>query len=123
MEEMTSLQTATAEFLRQFWSAIYPPPPEQGLLSVASPDQLSSRADKMSKYLAKTRSKVAALNHKASQIGMDARRIDAVRDVQLTRSECPFESLRYALKAFAPTLAAVDKALQTHAIRSVGRFG
>ncbi|KAG8863526.1 RNA polymerase II transcription factor B subunit 1 [Tulasnella sp. 330] len=97
VEEMTSLQTATTEFLRQFWSAIYPPPPEQGLLSVASPQQLSARAEKMVKYLAKTQGKVSALVQKGAQLGMDARRIDAT---------------------FAPTLTAVDKALLTQRART-----
>lgn len=76
---MTSLQTATAEFLRQFWSAVYRPPPEQGLLSVASPQQLATRAEKMAHYLAKTQDKVSVLVEKGAQLGMDARRINAVR--------------------------------------------
>ncbi|KAG8981540.1 RNA polymerase II transcription factor B subunit 1 [Tulasnella sp. JGI-2019a] len=97
LEEMTSLQTATSEFLRQFWSAVYPPPPEQGLLSVASPAQLAERAAKMAKYLARTQGKVSTLVQKGAQMGMDGRRIDA---------------------AFAPTLTAVDKALLTHRART-----
>lgn len=78
MDEMTALQTATAEFLRQFWSAVFPPPPEQGLLSVASPEELATRADKMVKYLGKTRGKVGGLANKASDIGMNPGRIEAV---------------------------------------------
>lgn len=78
LQEMTSLQTATSEFLRQFWSAVHPPPPEQGVLSVASPAQLASRAQKMAGYLAKTREKVASLVQKGRTVGMDLSKIDAV---------------------------------------------
>lgn len=79
MNEMTSLQTATSEFLRQFWSAVNPPPPEQGVLSVATPEQLQERKDKMAGYLIKTEDKIQVIAGKAVQSGSDGSKVQAVR--------------------------------------------
>ncbi|KAG8985698.1 RNA polymerase II transcription factor B subunit 1, partial [Tulasnella sp. 427] len=97
LEAMTSLQTATSEFLRQFWSAIEPPAPEQGILSASSPEQRQARAEKMIGYLGKTQEKINAILQKARTAGVDANRI---------------------IQAFQHTLSSVNTALQTYKTRS-----
>lgn len=96
LAEMTSLQTATSEFLRQFWSAIEPPPPEQGILSASSPEQREARAQKMVGYLGKTQEKVNVIVQKARGAGVDGNKI---------------------VQAFHHTLSSVNTALQTYKTR------
>jgi transcription initiation factor TFIIH subunit 1 len=76
--EMTGLQTATSEFLRQFWSAVHPPPPEQGVLSIATPTQLLDREEKMAGYLSQTEIKIEAILRTASTLGADPGKVQAV---------------------------------------------
>ena len=76
--EMTGLQTATSEFLRQFWSAVHPPPPEQGVLSIATPTQLSDREEKMASHLSQTEVKIEAILRTASTLGADPGKVQAV---------------------------------------------
>lgn len=79
---MTTCQTAANEFLRQFWSATYPPPVDsQSVLSVATPAQRAAKAAKMIGYLAKTPEKVEALVRMAQQHGLDGSRVETVRIV------------------------------------------
>ena len=79
---MTTCHTAANEFLRQFWSAICPPPPEsQRLLAVATPAQRKAKATKMAGYLAKTREKVDALIRAAQAEGVDPKRVEVVSDL------------------------------------------
>ncbi|KIO32239.1 hypothetical protein M407DRAFT_215073 [Tulasnella calospora MUT 4182] len=96
LAEMTSLQTATSEFLRQFWSAIEPPPPEQGILSASSPEQRQARAEKMVGYLGKTQEKVNVIVQKARSAGVDGNKV---------------------IQAFHHTLSSVNTALQAHKTR------
>jgi len=95
--EMTGLQTATSEFLRQFWSAVHPPPPEQGVLSIATPTQLLDREEKMAGYLSQTEVKIEAILRTASTLGADPGKVQA---------------------AFEHTLNAVNIALATHRSRT-----
>jgi transcription initiation factor TFIIH subunit 1 len=75
---MTTCQTAANEFLRQFWSATYPPPVDS-ILSIATPTQRAAKAAKMIGYLAKTSEKVEALVRMAQQHGVDGSRVEQVR--------------------------------------------
>ena len=75
---MATCQTAANEFLRQFWSAMYPPPAELQTLSVATPAQKASKAAKMISYLSKTHEKVDALVRAAQLEGVDPKRVEIV---------------------------------------------
>ncbi|KAF5370570.1 hypothetical protein D9758_001928 [Tetrapyrgos nigripes] len=72
--QMRTCQTAANEFLRQFWTATYPPIVEGPALS--TPAQRAARASKMIGYLAKTPEKVAAIVQTAHQQGIDAARVE-----------------------------------------------
>jgi len=77
--QMTSCQTAANEFLRQFWSATYPPPVDsQSVLSVATPAQRATKAAKMIGYLEKTPEKIASLVRMAQQHGVEGSRVETV---------------------------------------------
>lgn len=76
---MTTCQTAANEFLRQFWSAICPPPAEPQSLAVATPAQKATKAAKMIGYLTKTHEKVDALIRAAHVEGVDPKRVEIVR--------------------------------------------
>ena len=75
---MRTCQTAANEFLRQFWSAICPPPAEPQTLAVATPAQKATKAAKMIGYLAKTHEKVDALIRAAHVEGVDPKRVEIV---------------------------------------------
>ncbi|KAJ3567587.1 hypothetical protein NP233_g6270 [Leucocoprinus birnbaumii] len=92
--QMTTCQTAANEFLRQFWSATYPPPVDsQSVLSAATPAQRATKAAKMIGYLVKTPEKVEALVRMAQQHGVDGSKVET---------------------AMKPVLNAVDQALNFH---------
>ncbi|GLB37585.1 putative TFIIH p62 subunit, N-terminal domain [Lyophyllum shimeji] len=91
--QMTTCQTAANEFLRQFWSAVYPPPMELQTVMVATPAQRATKAAKMIGYLAKTREKVDALVKVAEQHGVDKGSVET---------------------AFRAVLNAVDRAIAFH---------
>ncbi|KAG6882210.1 hypothetical protein C0992_012469, partial [Termitomyces sp. T32_za158] len=76
--QMTSCQTAANEFLRQFWSAMYPPPMDAQAQAVnaATPAQRAAKAAKMIGYVVKTREKVAALVNVARMHGVDPGRVE-----------------------------------------------
>lgn len=93
---MTTCQTAANEFLRQFWSAMYPPLTDQPVLAPATPAQKAAKAAKMAGYLGKTHEKVGALVSAAHGEGVDARRVEL---------------------AMKPVLDAVDRALGFYASR------
>ncbi|KAF8070610.1 hypothetical protein FPV67DRAFT_1561376 [Lyophyllum atratum] len=93
LRQMTTCQTAANEFLRQFWSAVYPPPMELQTVMVATPAQRAVKAAKMVGYIAKTHEKVNALVKLAQQHGVDPGRVEA---------------------ALKPVLNAVDQALAFH---------
>ncbi|KAF9454054.1 hypothetical protein P691DRAFT_771042 [Macrolepiota fuliginosa MF-IS2] len=75
--QMTTCQTAANEFLRQFWSATYPPLVDsQSVVSSATPAQRAAKAAKMIGYLAKTTEKVEALVRAAQVNGLDGSRVE-----------------------------------------------
>ncbi|KAG5353502.1 hypothetical protein C0989_006316 [Termitomyces sp. Mn162] len=76
--QMTTCQTAANEFLRQFWSAMYPPPMDVQSVNTATPAQRATKAAKMIGYVAKTREKVAALVNVARMHGVDPTRVESV---------------------------------------------
>ncbi|KII92831.1 hypothetical protein PLICRDRAFT_89359 [Plicaturopsis crispa FD-325 SS-3] len=91
--QLTTCQTAANEFLRQFWSTIYPPPTELQTLAVATPAQKAAKAARMIGYLSKTHEKVDALIRAAQSEGVDPARVEV---------------------AMKPILNAVDQALAFH---------
>ncbi|KAG6842122.1 hypothetical protein C0991_001615 [Blastosporella zonata] len=97
--QMTTCQTAANEFLRQFWSAMYPPPMDVQTLNVATPAQRAAKAAKMIAYAAKTREKVEALVGVARTHGVDPGRVET---------------------ALKPVLSAVDQALAFHQRKLTG---
>ena len=75
---MTTCQTAANEFLRQFWSATYPPPAEFQTVAVSTPAQRAAKAAKMIGYISKTHEKVQAIVQVAQQHGIDPSRVETV---------------------------------------------
>jgi transcription initiation factor TFIIH subunit 1 len=75
---MTSCQTAANEFLRQFWSATYPPPAELQTVPTTTPAQRATKAAKMIGYISKTHEKVQAIVQVAQQHGIDPARVETV---------------------------------------------
>lgn len=74
--QMTICQTATNEFLRQFWSSMYPPAAEVQVVAVATPTQRAAKAAKMIAYISKTQEKVDALVYMGPQHNVDPSRIE-----------------------------------------------
>jgi len=75
--QMRTCQTAANEFLRQFWSAIYPPAGET-LVGPTTPAQKTAKATRMAGYLTKTPEKVAAIIKAAEMAGADRGRVQTV---------------------------------------------
>ena len=75
--QMRTCQTAANEFLRQFWSAIYPPVGETlgGPTTIA---QKTAKATRMAGYLTKTPEKVVAIIRAAEMAGADRGRVQIV---------------------------------------------
>ncbi|KAI0318258.1 hypothetical protein OF83DRAFT_1057189 [Amylostereum chailletii] len=86
--QMRTCQTAANEFLRQFWSSIYPP--TSASLVLQTPAQKAAKAARMAGYLAKTHEKVSAIVYEAHATGVDRTKVE---------------------QAMKPVLDAVDKAL------------
>lgn len=107
--QMTSCQTAANEFLRQFWSATYPPMSEAQNIAVATTAQRAAKATRMIGYLSKTHEKVGALLRTAQQQGLDHNRIEAV-SITMAREKM-YLIYRQAMK---PVVNAVDRALTFH---------
>ena len=77
---MITCHTAANEFLRQFWSAIYPSLVDsQSISSIATPAQRASKAAKMVGYLSKTPEKVEALVRMAQQHGVNGSKVETVK--------------------------------------------
>lgn len=92
LRQLTTCQTAANEFLRQFWSAVFPQQSGDGkTASAATPAQREAKAAKMIGYIMKTPEKAEALIVTAPKYGADQ------------------ESVRLALK---PVLDAVGRAIQ-----------
>ena len=80
LRQMTTCQTAGNEFLRQFWSAVYPAASDlQTLAAAASPAHKAAKVDRMADYLSRTPAKVDSLVHMARQEGADPVRVQVVR--------------------------------------------
>jgi transcription initiation factor TFIIH subunit 1 len=77
LRQLTTCQTAANEFLRQFWTALYPPPATTA--SSATPMQNAAKAAKMAGYLSKTREKVEALVRAGQVDNIDPERVKVVR--------------------------------------------
>ena len=90
---MRSCHTAANEFLRQFWSSVFPPPSDGNVLAVPSAAQRATKAAKMAGYLIKFPEKIEAIVESAKQMSVDAAKIET---------------------AMKPVMAAVDKAVQFH---------
>ncbi|KDQ21702.1 hypothetical protein BOTBODRAFT_211251 [Botryobasidium botryosum FD-172 SS1] len=95
--QMSTCQTAANEFLRQFWSAVYPSV-EMQTNSVSTPAQRAAKAAKMAAYLGKTPERVMSLVQAAREEGIDAKTVES---------------------AFAPLLVSVEQALQTYRTRKM----
>ncbi|KAF7321699.1 hypothetical protein MKEN_00691300 [Mycena kentingensis (nom. inval.)] len=76
--QMTICQAAANEFLRQFWTAMYPLSAEAQVATIPaqSPQQRAAKAAKMAGYLAKTQEKVDALVYMGPQHHVDPKRIE-----------------------------------------------
>lgn len=75
---MRTSQTAANEFLRQFWTSIYPPPSDLPSVATLTPAQKAAKAGKMIGYLAKTPEKIEAIIQAARNQEVDATKIEAV---------------------------------------------
>ncbi|KAG8213565.1 hypothetical protein J3R82DRAFT_10220 [Butyriboletus roseoflavus] len=78
--QLTTCQTAANEFLRQFWTSIYPPPSEHATPTFTAA-QRSAKAAKMVGYLGKTHEKVDALVRAAVLEGVEGNRVVVVNAV------------------------------------------
>jgi len=78
LRQMAICQTAANEFLRQFWSCIYPRSTEFPTLSAPTPAQKATKAAKMIGYISKTREKVDALIRTAQLEGVDPTSVETV---------------------------------------------
>ena len=107
---MTTCQTAANEFLRQFWSATYPPPAEYQTVAVTTPAQRAAKAAKMIGYISKTHEKVQAIVQVAQQHGIDPSRVESV-SIPLMIS-C--KSLNLGFQAMNPILVSSNHALAFH---------
>ncbi|KAH0827365.1 hypothetical protein J3R83DRAFT_4014 [Lanmaoa asiatica] len=94
--QLTTCQTAANEFLRQFWTSIYPPPSDLPT-PTSTAVQRSAKAAKMAGYLGKTHQKVDALVRAAVLEGVEGNRI---------------------VVAMKPLMDAVEHALAFHRARS-----
>lgn len=79
LQQVTTCAAAANEFLRQFWTATYPPPQDAQTPSSTTPAQRAARAAKMINYLSKTHEKAFALVRTAHQEGADANLVEVVR--------------------------------------------
>ncbi|KAG0701322.1 hypothetical protein DFH29DRAFT_927275 [Suillus ampliporus] len=75
--QLTTCQTAANEFLRQFWTSLYPPPATTS--STTTPAQNAAKASKMAAYLGKTHEKVEALVRAGQMEGVEPERVQVVR--------------------------------------------
>lgn len=82
--QLTTCQTAANEFLRQFWTSIYPPPSDLPTPSVSAA-QRSVKAAKMAVYLSKTHEKVDALVRAAVLEGIEGNRVVIVSEFSFFR--------------------------------------
>ena len=81
--QMRSCQTAANEFLRQFWSSVYPPPSDVQTVASSTPAQKAAKAAKMVGYLMKTPEKVEAIIQAARSENIDTSKIEVVGTLQI----------------------------------------
>ncbi|THH12104.1 hypothetical protein EW146_g7816 [Bondarzewia mesenterica] len=93
--QMRTCQTAANEFLRQFWTSMYPPVADQPF-APTNPAQKAAKAARMAGYLAKTHEKVDAIVRAAQYAGVDRAKVEI---------------------AMKPILDAVDKAMASWSTR------
>ena len=74
---MTTCQTAANEFLRQFWTAQYPPQTDT-LLGTQTNAQRTAKATRMVEYLSRTQEKVDAIVNSGLFYSVDPARIKTV---------------------------------------------
>lgn len=79
LQQMRTCQTAANEFLRQFWSSVFPSPADGIPSGSANAAQKAAKAAKMAGYLTKTPEKVKAIVQTAHKSGLDATKIEVVR--------------------------------------------
>lgn len=77
-KDMVACQNATDEFLRQFWSAVYPPLSDLQVASQATPAQRAVKAARMIAYISTTQEKVQKLIRAGEAHGCDAKKIEMV---------------------------------------------
>ncbi|KAI0031749.1 hypothetical protein K488DRAFT_51454 [Vararia minispora EC-137] len=88
LRSMRSCHAAANEFLRQFWTAIYPPPVEaQTLGPPPTPAQKQAKAARMISLLARTSEKVAIVVREAGAAGADRRRVELAMQPVLDAAE------------------------------------
>lgn len=80
LQQITSCATATNEFLRQFWKALYPAPPQESgsTLSTLTPAQREAKMIKMIGYIARTHEKVGAVILTAQHAGVELKVVETV---------------------------------------------
>jgi len=78
---MKTCQTAGNEFLRLFWSAVYPPPSELQTPGATSVAHKAAKIDRMADYLMGTQAKVDALVHAAVESKIDHTKVQVVSAV------------------------------------------
>lgn len=135
--QLTTCQTAANEFLRQFWTSIYPPPSEHST-PTSTAAQRSAKVAKMAGYLGKTHEKVDALVRAAVMEGVEGNRVVVVSRCFLfpcleplialsalfphTFSALLFNVVRFliynVIQAMKPLMDAVEHALAFHRGRS-----
>ncbi|PPQ99447.1 hypothetical protein CVT24_005254 [Panaeolus cyanescens] len=99
-KDMIACQTATDEFLRQFWSAVYPPLGDLQVASQATPAQRAAKAARMIGYISATPEKVQKLIRAGEMHG------------------CPPKKIETAMK---PVLDAVNQAIKFHKMKTGGK--
>jgi transcription initiation factor TFIIH subunit 1 len=80
-KQVIALQTAANEFLRQFWTAIYPPAVELKTVGASTPVIRQAKAAKMASYLSKFEEKVDGLAISASKQNIDGERVRVVNQL------------------------------------------
>jgi transcription initiation factor TFIIH subunit 1 len=115
---MTTCQTAGNEFLRQFWTAVYPPASDLQTLATASPMHKAAKADRMADYLSRTPAKIDALVQAGREEGVDPTRVQLVRKESLASHTFQVDSYWQALQ---PLLDAVERALHFYRTRKPPR--
>lgn len=87
---MSSCATATNEFLRQFWTALYPPVQEGPVLALPTQTQREAKIIKMAGYIGRTREKVTAIMLSAQHAGVELHVMETVSISRLVIAVTPY---------------------------------